>query len=61
MIIYVLTIAGQTENKGFTSLKGLCNHYSLSYYSASRGKRSWGDKTIITIEVTKIRGRGRTI
>jgi len=63
-----MNIDGITQDTGFTSLRGVCEHYKVSYNSAARGKRQWfkADKfytgtmlTITEVEVHKIIGRGR--
>jgi hypothetical protein len=63
MIIYTMNIDGITQDTGFTSLRGVCEHYKVSYNSAARGKRQWFKENVLSVitpvQVQKISGRGR--
>lgn len=61
MKLFIISINGKVEDKGYTSLKWACNHAGVSYSTAIYGKRIFtkGDNVVIIteIEVVKIKGR----
>lgn len=64
MLIYILQIEGKIQDTSFVSLRALCDHFQLSYTSASKGRLKWIEPTgkvyeIVQVKVVKIKGRGR--
>ncbi len=61
MNIYVSTVNGIVNDRGFTSLKDICEAIGVPYGTASHGKRRWVRNSLTVdikkIEVVKIKGR----
>ena len=60
MKVYVFLINGRSQGVAYTSLKGLCDEYNLSYSTISKGKRRFWHRDsiaeIMEFNVKKVKG-----